>query len=643
MAYALFTRHMAYDPKDPSWPNRDRFVLSNGHACALLYSLLYLTGYNVSLEDLKKFRQLGSCTPGHPERVLTPGVEVTTGPLGQGMANAVGMAIAATHLAATYNRPGFTLFDNYAFAIMGDGCAMEGVTSEAASLAGHLGLGRLIVLYDDNKVTIDGATELAFSEDVVARFAAYGWHTLTVPNGDTDLDAIDKAIHEAKQVTDRPSLIAVRTTIGYKTAKQGTAAVHGSPLAVADLQNLKKQMGFDPSLTFHVPDDVLQTFRHQEQIGQQRHEQWKATYAQYAQQYPKEAAELDRRLKGVVPLEVFANLPKFTPKDPAKATRELSGTILNALAPHLPELMGGSADLSPSTKTELACSYDFQSKTPGGRHIRFGVREHAMCAIANGLHAYGGIIPYTSTFLVFLTYCLPAVRLAGLSHHQCIYVFTHDSIGLGEDGPTHQPVEVLQIARAIPNLVVIRPADGNEVAGAYQIALTRKTGPTLLSLTRQSVPHLEGTSAEGVTRGAYTLVSTDSPRLVLVGSGSEVQLCVAAAQKVGVPCNVVSMPSSFLFDEQPLEYRESIFPPGVPVLSVEMSLPLGWEKYAHGHVCMTTFGASGKDKDVFRAFGFTVENVTEKAQRLLKAFGDHPAPILTRHWIFAENPEGCPS
>jgi transketolase len=635
MAHVLFTKHMMYDPSNALWPNRDRFVLSNGHACALQYSLLHLTGYDLSLEDLKKFRQLGSRTPGHPERGVTPGIEVTTGPLGQGFASAVGLAIAQTHFAALYNKPEFPLFNHHVYVIMGDGCAMEGITSEAASLAGHLRLGNLIVLYDDNHITIDGKTDLTFSEDVLIRFSAYGWHVSKVHNGDTDLNEIDAAINIAKSIKDRPSLIAVRTTIGYKSTKQDTAAVHGSPLSVADLNKLKSEFGL-PSLSFHIPDDALHFYRKQKEIGQHHSSQWHSLLANYTQQYPTEAAQLHQRLFEPLPTEVFQNLPTFSPSDPSKATRELSGVVLNEFAKRIPHLMGGSADLSPSTKTELSCSFDFHSHTPKGRHIRFGVREHAMCAIANGLHAYGGFIPFTSTFLSFLTYCLPSVRLAALSHHQCLYIFTHDSIALGEDGPTHQPVEVLQIARSIPNLTVIRPADGNEVVGAYSVAIARTTGPTLLSLTRQSVPHLERSCSAQVSRGAYVLVSVDNPQLVLVASGSEVHLCVAAAKQLEFPCSVVSMPSSSLFDEQPLEYRESVFPPSVPVLSVEMSVAMGWEKYAHAHICMATFGASAKDKDVMSAFGFTVENVVKKAKQVVEVLGSGPLSILTRRLVFTE-------
>jgi len=501
-------------------------------------------------------------------------------------------------------------------------------------LAGHLRLGRLIVLYDDNKITIDGSTDLAFSENVLGRYQSYGWHTSVVQNGNSDLDEIDRAIREAKMVIDRPSIIAVRTTIGYLSTKQGTANVHGSPLASADLQNVKKLCGLNPAETFQIPEDVLQTYRNYGAIGHSRHEQWRAAFNRYSQQYPKEAAEFTRRVRGDLPLDCFESLPRYTPANKPIATRELSGEVLNILAARIPEIVGGCADLSPSTKTELSCSHDFRPETPGGRHIRYGVREHAMCAIMNGLHTYGGFIPYGATFLVFLTYCLPPVRLASLSKHQGLYIFTHDSIGLGEDGPTHQPVEVLQMARSIPGLSVIRPADGNEVVGAYICALKKRDGPTLLSLTRHNVPHLEHSSAEAVARGGYVVHTVPNPRLILVASGSEVSLSIDAA-KLFEYANVVSMPCTSLFDEQPLEYRESVFPPGIPILSVEASSPMGWEKYAHAHVCMTTFGASGKASDLFKMFGFTTGNIVERAKEVVENFKGQPAPCLTRRLIFS--------
>mmetsp|Transcript_22739 Transcript_22739/g.63924 ORF Transcript_22739/g.63924 Transcript_22739/m.63924 type:complete len:707 (-) Transcript_22739:33-2153(-) len=638
MAHVLFTRHMRFNPANPRWPARDRFVLSNGHASALLYSMLHLTGYDVSMQDLKAFRQVGSITPGHPERGVTPGVEVTTGPLGQGLSNAVGMAIAEAHQAAHFNRPGFEIVRNNVFVICGDGCLQEGVTQEAASLAGHLKLGRLVVLFDSNSITIDGSTDISFTEDTVARFAAYGWHTQTVANGDTDLDAIDKAVAVAKE-DPRPSFIAVTTTIGYRSVKQGTAGVHGSPLTADDLKQLKRGFGLDPEETFQVSAPVAAAYGRQREVGAAEEAAWSKLFEGYKAAHPELAAEFTRRHAGDLPEGWEAVLPAYSPSDPPAATRALSGKVLNAVAPVLPELMGGSADLSPSTKTELACSHDFAPGRYDGRYVRYGVREHAMCAVNNGIHAYGGQVPFGATFLVFLTYCDASVRLAALANHQALYIFTHDSIALGEDGPTHQPVEVLQIARSHPNLLVLRPADGNETAGAYLAALRRRDGPSLLALTRQNVPHLAGSSRDKVLQGGYVLqeAPNGAPEVVLVASGSEVSLCVEAVKK-GLNARVVSMPCMELFEEQSAEYKQSVFPTGVPSVSVEMSLPLGWEKYAHAHVCITTYGHSGPAGTLVKEYGFTPENVVEKAQQVVQHYKGRPAPALFDRFVFSSAP-----
>jgi transketolase len=546
------------------------------------------------------------------------------------------MSIAYEHRCSTFNKPEHTILDNNIYVIMGDGCNMEGVVSEAASLAGHLALGNLIVLYDDNHISIAGGTDLAFTEDVSARFRTYGWHTLDVPNGDTDLDAISAAIDEAKKVKDRPSFIKVTTVIGYKAPKQGTCGIHGSPLSGDDLKVLKKAYDLDPEKTFNIPEDVLAHYRTRVDEGKKKQEEWDNKFAAYAAAFPAEAKEFTRRMNRELPANFADVLPSYKPGDKAMATREVGGIVLNALAGVMPEIFGGSADLAPSTKTDIKSSHDFQLSKRDGRIIRFGVREHAMCAIGNGMHAYGGVVPFVATFLVFLSYCIASARLAALSRHQVLYIFTHDSIFVGEDGPTHQPIEVLVQARSIPNFNVMRPCDGNEVAGAYLAAIKNQTGPTLLALSRQGLPQLEGTSAESVLKGGYVLVSGgDKPTLVLVASGSEVNLCVDAAKKLGESVRVVSMPCMELFDAQSVEYRESVFFPGAPILSVEASSPTGWEKYAHAHICVTTFGASAKAADLAKHFGFTVENVVEKGGEVLKAFDGAAAPVLTRRLVFS--------
>ena len=570
--------------------------------------MLHLTGYKVSMDDLKQFRQVGSITPGHPEVGLTDGVEVSTGPLGQGISNAVGLAIAEAHLAATFNKPDNTIIDHHTYVICGDGCLQEGISSEASSLAGCLGLGKLIVLYDDNSITIDGETDLSFREDVTKRYEAYGWHTLTVEDGDTNIEAVQKAIDTAKSVTDKPSLIKVRTTIGLGSSKQGTAKAHGAPLGADDLKAVKSKYGFDPEATFSVPDDVAAHLAAKKDAGAALEKAWNAQLDKYVASYPAEGAELKRRIAGKLPEGWEAQLPTYKPGENNQATRKYSMFTLEKLVPAIPELLGGSADLTPSTLTRVSGhDADFSAKTPAGRYMRYGVREHAMCAINNGIAAHGGLLPFAATFLVFTGYCIGAIRLAALSHLRQIYVFTHDSIGVGEDGPTHQPIESLANVRAIPNINVIRPADGNETSGAYKAALTVEKTPSLLSFSRQGCPNLEGSSVDGVLKGAYILSEATAgdkkPKVILTASGSEVGLCVAAAKALnaaGTPARVVSFPCFELFEQQDASYKSSVFPDGVAVLSVEAAVAQGWERYSHAHMGMTSFGASGPGGDVFK-------------------------------------------
>jgi transketolase len=628
MAYTLWTRHLRFNPRNPRWANRDRFILSGGHGSMLLYSLLYLTGFDLSLEELKNFRQWGSRTPGHPEYGLTPGVEVTTGPLGQGFGNAVGMAIAEAHMAAIFNQPGHMVIDHYTYALVTDGDLMEGVASEAASLAGHLQLGKLVFLYDDNQISIDGSTDLAFSEDRLARFAAYGWHVQRVEEGN-DVDAVDAALHRAKEDL-RPSLIAVRTRIGYGLPqKAGTAEAHGEPPGEEELLGAKEKLEWPLEPRFYVPDVVKDHFRQAVERGRQWEAEWQDRMARYRVDYPKLAAELERRLNGDLPEGWEQALPEF-PADPkGMATRVASGKVLNALAERFPELIGGSADLSPSTKTIISGSPAFQAGSPEGRNFHFGVREHGMGAAVNGMAMHGGVIPYGATFLIFSDYMRPAVRLSALSEYPSIWIFTHDSIGLGEDGPTHQPVEHLASLRAMPNLVVIRPADANETTEAWKVAVERRDGPTALVLTRQNVPTLDRSMfspASELRRGAYVLADfgEDEPEIILMASGSEVSLVVEAAGSLaaeGVNVRVVSFPSWELFEAQDQAYRDQVLPPRVKRrLAVEAGVSQGWEKWVgeHGGVlAQESYGASSPGKVNFEKFGFTVANVIEKAQKIL--------------------------
>ena len=626
MAFTLWDKFLQHNPKNPKWFNRDRFVLSAGHGCMLLYALLHLTGYDsVTIEDLKQFRQWGSKTPGHPETFETPGVEVTTGPLGQGISNAVGLALAEAHLAAKFNKPGVKLVDHYTYVIMGDGCHQEGVSSEAASLAGHLGLGKLIALYDDNHITIDGNTNVSFTEDVLKRYDAYGWHTIHVKDGNTDVAAIARAIEEAKAVTDRPSMIKVTTTIGFGSPnKANTAGVHGAALGAEEAALTRKNLDWSYG-AFEVPQESYDHWRQAISRGAAAEAEWNATLATYRSQYPAEAAEFERQLRGELPANWDANLPSFTPADKGLATRQHSYNCLNAFGPSLPELIGGSADLTHSNLTDIKGEKGFQKGAEANRYLHFGVREHAMAAIMNGIAYHGsGLIPYGGTFAVFAGYMVGAMRLSALSELGVIYVLTHDSIGLGEDGPTHQPIETLASLRALPNLLVIRPGDGNETSGAYQVAITNRKRPTVLFLSRQAMANQANSSAGQVAKGGYILEdSNGTPDLILIASGTELELATKAATQLradGKNVRVVSMPCVELFEEQDAAYRESVLPSSVRKrLVVEASSSFGWHKYAGfdgDTVSIDRYGASAPGPLLMEKFGFTVDNVVAKAKAL---------------------------
>ncbi|MEH2322568.1 MAG: transketolase [Nostoc sp.] len=629
MAFVLWDRFMKFNPKNPKWFNRDRFVLSAGHGSMLLYALLYLTGYDsVTIEDIKQFRQWESKTPGHPENFMTPGVEVTTGPLGQGIANGVGLAIAEAHLAAKYNKPDAKIVDHYTYVIVGDGCNMEGISGEACSFAGHLGLGKLIALYDDNHISIDGSTDVAFTEDVSKRFEAYGWHVLHVKDGNTDLEAIGKAIEEAKSVTDKPSMIKVTTTIGYGSPnKQNTAGIHGAALGGDEIALTRKNLGWEYE-PFDVPQDALNHTRKAVERGAGYEDEWNKTFADYKAKYGQEAAEFERYLSGKLADGWDKVLPTYTPEDKGLPTRKHSENCLNKLATVLPELIGGSADLTHSNLTEIKGKGDFQKGNYENPNIHFGVREHAMGAICNGIALHtSGLIPYGATFLIFTDYMRAAIRLSALSQAGSIWVMTHDSIGQGEDGPTHQPIETLASLRAIPNLLVFRPADGNETSGAYKVAIekSKQNAPSLLAFTRQNVPNLAGTSIEGVAKGGYTVVDSEgTPDIILIGTGSELSLAVGAAEKLkaeGKKVRVVSLPSWELFEAQDAAYRESILPKAVTKrLSVEAASSFGWHKYVGTEgdcLSIDRFGASAPGGVCLEKFGFSVDNVLAKAKQLL--------------------------
>ncbi|KAG8204640.1 Transketolase 1, partial [Candida africana] len=620
---------MKFNPKDPNWINRDRFVLSNGHACALLYSLLVLYKFELTVDDLKQFRQLGSKTPGHPEATDTAGVEVTTGPLGQGISNAVGIAIAQKQFAATYNKPDITLSDSYVYTFVGDGCLMEGVSSETSSLAGHLQLNNLIAFWDDNRISIDGDTAVSFTENVPDRYRAYGWNVLEVPDANTNIEAIAAAVDEAKKSTDKPTLIRLVTTIGYGSLKQGSHDVHGSPLKPDDIKQLKKSWGFKQDVDFFIPEEVSEYLAKHVSENQKVQKEWEAKLAEYKKKYPTEGAEIQRRLDGKLPEGWKEYLPKYTPADKPLATRKLSENVINALHGKIPEFIGGSADLTGSNLTRAEGSVDFQPPSTGlgnydGVYIRYGVREHGMGAIMNGIAAFGANYKnYGGTFLNFVSYAAGALRLSALSHHPVIWVATHDSIGLGEDGPTHQPIETLAHFRAIPNLSVWRPADGNEVSAAYAAAIESTSHPSVIALTRQNLPQLEGSSIENALKGGYTLVKKDNPDVIIVSSGSEVSISVAASEelaKQGVKANVVSLSDFFTFDQQSDEYRLSVLPDGVPILSVEVMSTFGWSKYSHEQFGLNRFGASGKAADLYKYFEFTPEGIAERAQKTIKYY-----------------------
>ncbi len=628
MGHVLWTEVMNYNPGNPQWPNRDRFILSCGHACMLQYAYLYLTGYDITLEDIKNFRQLHSKTAGHPEYGLLDGIEVTTGPLGQGFANGVGMGIAQQYLASRYNKPGFDIFDYHIYAICSDGDLMEGVSAEAASLAGHLKLGNLIYLYDDNKITIEGRTSLAFDEDVTGRFQAYGWHVQSVADGN-DTEAIRKAIENAKKETKRPSLIKVATHIGFGSPnKVDTAAAHGSALGKEEVKLVKENFGFDPEKDFIVEDEVLAYYRGKGKKGDEREKHWQELYDQYKEKYPDEASEYELFREGKLPEGWSDNLPVFQPDDKGLATRKASGKALNAIADKLPLLIGGSADLAPSTSTNLDNYESFTDLNHEGRNFHFGIREHAMGAVLNGMALTKGITPFGATFLVFYDYMRPAVRLAAIMKIHPIFIYTHDSIGLGEDGTTHQPVEQLIGLRSVPDLTMIRPADANETIQAWRVALQHADGPVALILTRQNVPILDQkkyAAAAGVEKGAYVLSDCDGePQLILIGTGSEVHLLLEAQEALkedSIKTRVVSFPSWELFEKQNAAYKEYVFPKKIRKrLAVEAGSSIGWDKYVtdDGDVIgIDRFGESAPGEEVMKEYGFSVEHVVAKAKALL--------------------------
>ncbi|KAH6696958.1 transketolase [Plectosphaerella plurivora] len=633
IAHVVWNKFMKFNPKNPSWLNRDRFVLSNGHGCMLQYALLHLFNYAVTLDDLKAFRTVDSITPGHPEAHDTPGIEVTTGPLGQGICNAVGLAMAQAHTAATFNKDGFPIVDNYTYCFLGDGCLMEGVSGEASSLAGHLQLGNLIAVWDDNHISIDGDTNVAFTEDVKKRYEAYGWHVISVEDGNNDLEGMEAAIKEAKSVTDKPTLIALKTIIGFGSKQQGTHGVHGSPLKADDIRQLKEKFGFNPDESFAVDQSVYDLYAAHAAEGAAAEQEWNKLFAAYGEKYPAEHADLSRRLKGDLPEGWEKSLPVYTPADPAIASRKLSETVLSKIEGVLPELVGGSADLTGSNLTRWKEAVDFQPPSTGlgdysGRYVRYGVREHAMGAIMNGLAAYGTIIPYGGTFLNFVSYAAGAIRLSALSQVRLIWVATHDSIGLGEDGPTHQPIETLAHFRALPNCMVWRPADGNETSAAYYVGLTSKHTPSIVALSRQNLPQLEGSTIEKASKGAYVLHEVEGADITLVSTGSEVGICVDAvkelADKHGLKARVVSVPCFEVFDAQPKDYRLSVLPDGIPSLSVEVMTTMGWERYTHEQFGLNRFGASGAYKDVYKKFEFTPEGIAKRAVATVNFWKDVP-------------------
>jgi transketolase len=632
LGYALFTKHMKHDPSDPGWVDRDRFVLSCGHASMLLYSCLYLTGYELTLEDLKQFRQWGSKTPGHPELHFTPGVETTTGPLGQGIGNAVGMAVAEAHLAATFNTGGDAIIDHFTWFICSDGDLMEGISHEAASYAGHQKLGKLIGFYDDNNITIDGSTDLTFTDDTAKRFEAYGWQVLHISDVN-DLDQIDRAVAAAKAETTKPTLVVTKTHIGFGSPnKQDTAKAHGEPLGKDEILLTKKNLGWPWTEPFFVPDEALAHWRQAKDKGQKAHRDWETRFSAYEKASPEQAKDLERRLAGQAPAGWDRNMPAFTKENGNVASRAAFGAALNATAEALPELMGGSADLTPSNNTSVKAWKNFTPEDRSARYMHFGIREHGMGAIMNGMAVHGGVLPYGGTFLIFSDYMRPAIRLAAFMHQHVIYVFTHDSIGLGEDGPTHQPIEQLSTLRAVPNLTVIRPADATETAVAWKVAVEHEGGPVALVLTRQKLGFIDRTApgvgaAAGVTKGGYILedASGARPAVVLMSSGSEVSLIMKAKARLAesnIAARVVSMPSMELFEKQPTDYRASVLPAGVPRIAIEAGHPMSWYKWIDGNgeiLGLTRYGASAPYEKIYEELGLTVDRVVEAAKRHVRA------------------------
>jgi transketolase len=631
LAYVLWTRHLRYNPANPEWIDRDRFVLSAGHASMLQYSVLYLTGYDVSLDDLKQFRQWESKTPGHPEYGYTPGVETTTGPLGQGVGNSVGMAIAEAQLAAIFNRPDHEIINHHTYFIASDGDVMEGVSHEASSYAGHLKLGKIIGFYDDNHITIEGDTDLTFSDDTAKRYESYGWHLQRVEDAN-DLDALDAAIVAAKAVTDRPSLIVVRSHIGYGSPnKHDTAEAHGSPLGVEEIKLTKEALGYPSQEPFYVAPEALARWRKMSNRGAELEAQWQSRYDAYRAAFPSEASELERRLRAEL-LDGWEDLiPSFTAENGSVASRAASGIVLNAIAAKIPELVGGSADLASSTNTIVKGAPSLSASNHAGRNFHFGIREHGMGSVMNGMSVHGGFIPYGATFLIFSDYMRPAVRLASIMHRHVIYVYTHDSIGLGEDGPTHQPIEQLSTLRAIPGITLLRPADASETAEAWRAALKQK-GPVALVLTRQKLGFIDRSrykSAAGVARGAYVLADTaaNQPQVVLMSSGSEVALIMEAGEKLeaeGIAARVVSMPSHELFAAQDSGYRDSVLPPGVKRLAIEAGHPMSWQRWVGADgvaLGIDRFGASAPYKEIYEQLGLTVSKIVEAARKLVAKEG----------------------
>ena len=629
MTYVLWDRFLKHNPEDPEWPDRDRFILSCGHASAMLYALLHLTGYNLSLDDLKQFRQWGSRTPGHPEYGVVPGLEVTTGPLGQGFANGVGMAIAERWLAASYNRPGHEIVNHYTYAIVSDGDLEEGISSEAASMAGNLRLGKLIYLYDDNGISIEGKTDITFTEDITKRFQSCGWQVIGPVNG-FDIDAVESALREAQADSERPSLIICRTVIGYGSPnKAGKASAHGEPLGEDEVQLTRKQLGWDNEEAFAVPPEALKHLRKARDRGRKQQEEWRQKLETYRQAYSDAACQLEEDLSGELPEGWDSDLDGlFREETKPIATRSASGLVMNALAPRVRSLVGGSADLSPSTKTMLSEGGDYSAADYRARNLHFGIREHAMGAIASGMARHGGVIPYTATFLIFYDYMRPPVRLAAMMGLRVIYIFTHDSVGVGEDGPTHQPIEQLVGLRSVPNLVTIRPADATETAEAWKVALKRVDGPTALVLSRQDLPVLDRKKlapASGVQRGGYILQDAEKSEVIIIGTGSEVAIALEASellQERGIRARIVSLPSWELFDAQPVEYRNTVLPESVKArISIEAGSPLGWERYVGDNgviIGIPHFGSSAPGKVLYEKLGLTAQRVADEAANLLK-------------------------